>query len=109
MPSVYKVLGQNSPSANTVTTLYTVPSGNSAVISTLTICNQGTANIAANVNICVGNAAVSAANRVVHQTTVVANDTVFLTLGLTLAATDTIRVSANAANVSFNVFGSENY
>ena len=40
----YKVLGQSAPSATTNTDVYTVPSGKSAVISTLAICNRGTAN-----------------------------------------------------------------
>ena len=39
MATVYKVLGQVNPSATTLTTLYTAPSG--AVVSTLAICNQG--------------------------------------------------------------------
>ena len=107
MPIVYKVLGQSNPAANTETTVYTVPSGNSAVLSSLTICNQGTGNATANINVCVANAAVSASNRIVGTTNIVANDTIFLTLGVTMAATDTIRVVASTANVSFNVFGSE--
>ena len=36
---VYKVLGQVNPVANQITTLYTVPSLNTAVVSTVTICN----------------------------------------------------------------------
>lgn len=109
MPTVYKVLGQSNPAANTATTVYTVPSGNSAVISSITICNQGTGNATANINVCVANAAISATNRIVSSVNCVANDTIFLTLGVTIAATDTVRVSASTANVSFNVFGSEIY
>ena len=40
MATAYKVLGQSNPSATTNTTLYTVPSATSAVVSTLTVCNQ---------------------------------------------------------------------
>lgn len=109
MPTVYKVLGQSNPAANTATTVYTVPSGNSAVISSITICNQGTGNATANINVCVANAAISATNRIVNTVNCVANDTIFLTLGVTLAATDTVRVTASTANVSFNIFGSEIY
>ena len=36
----YKVLGQINPTSNTSTTLYTVPASTSAVLSTITVCNQ---------------------------------------------------------------------
>ena len=39
MAQAHKVLGQSSPSATTLTTLYTVPASTQAVCSSLTICN----------------------------------------------------------------------
>lgn len=107
MTTNYKVLGQQTPSANTVTTLYTVPSTANTVVSTVTICNQGGANANVAIAVCPGNTAVTTSQNIVSNATIVANDTVFLTVGLTLATTDTIRVTANIANVSFNAFGSE--
>lgn len=107
MPTSYKVLGQQTPSANTVTTLYTVPTSANTVVSTLAICNQSTANANVSIAVCPGNTAVTTSQNIVANALVVANDTVFLTVGVTLATTDTIRVSANVANVSFNAFGSE--
>ena len=109
MTTVYKVLGQITPTANTMTTLYTVPSGNSAVLSTLSICNQGTGNANVSLAICVANTAVTTSQYIVNNATCVANDTIFLTLGVTLAATDTIRANCSIANVSFAAFGSEVY
>ncbi len=107
MTTLYKVLGQNTPSANTTTTLYTVPSTANTVVSTLTVCNQGAGNAAISVAVCPANTAVTTSQNIVSNATVVANDTVFLTVGLTLATTDTLRVTSNIANVSFNAFGSE--
>lgn len=109
MTTTYKVLGQSNPAANTVTTIYTVPSGNSAVISSMAICNQGAANANVAVAVCVANTAVTATQYIVNGATCVAKDTIFLTLGVTVAATDTIRVSSTNANTSFAVFGSEIY
>ena len=109
MTTVYKVLGQSNPAANTMTTLYTVPSANSAVVSTLAICNQGAANATISVAVCQANTAVTATQYIVKDSLAVLQDTAFLTLGITLAATDTLRVSANTANVSFSAFGSEVY
>ena len=103
----YKVLGQNSPAANTISTLYTVPSSNSAVVSTMTICNQSGANARVDIAVCPANTAVTTSQYIMKDCVVASADTIFLTVGVTLSATDTIRVNANVANISFNAFGSE--
>jgi len=109
MPTVYKVLGQLNPAANTATTLYTVPSGNSVVVSTLTVCNQlGTA---ANFRVAIRPAGETLSNKhyLNFDTQVPGFDQLALTIGITLAATDVVTVYANTANVSFNLFGTEMY
>ena len=106
MATTYKVLGQVNPSATTETTLYTA--GNAAVVSTITICNQ--ASSAATYRIAVRPAAdgsTAAKHWIVYGATVAASDTTALTLGLTLASGDVIRVYASTANLSFNAYGSE--
>ena len=107
MTTTYKVLGQSAPSANTATTLYTVPSATSTVCSSMTICNGSEANANVSVQVAVANAATAASQYVVYNNNLVLNDTLFLTLGVTLAATDTVRVTASGANVAFQLFGSE--
>jgi len=107
MPTIYKVLGQSAPAANTATTLYTVPSGNSAVCSSMTICNASGGNANVNVQVAVANASTSISQYIVSNNTLVGGDTLFMTLGVTLAATDVVRVEANVANVAFQLFGSE--
>ena len=109
MTTVYKVLGQSAPTANTATTLYTVPSSNSAVCSSMTICNGSGANANVSVQVAVANAASSGSQYIVNNNNLVAGDTLFLTLGVTLAATDTVRVTASGANVAFQLYGSEIY
>lgn len=107
MTITYKVLGQSNPSATTNTTLYTVPAGNSAVISTITVCNLiGTV---ANFRIAVRPAGESVANKhyINYDTQVPASDQLALTMGMTLSATDVVTVYANTATVAFNIFGSE--
>lgn len=107
MPTIYKVLGQLAPVANTATTLYTVPSSNSAVCSSMTVCNGSGANANVSVQVAVANATSSASQFIVNNNNLVNGDTLFMTLGVTLAATDTVRVTATGANVAFQLFGSE--
>jgi hypothetical protein len=111
MPTTYKVLGQVQTStlgASTEGDLYTVPAATTAVVSTIAICNlTGTA---ATYRIAVRPAAdATTANKhwIVFGATVAASDSSFLTLGVTLAAGDKIRVFGSTTTLSFSAFGSE--
>lgn len=106
MPTVYKVLGQANPSATTNTTLYTVPSATSAVVSTLSISNLG---VSTTFRIAVRPAGETIANKhyIVYDSAINAGSSVYLTIGISLAATDVVTVYAGTANLAFNLFGSE--
>jgi hypothetical protein len=107
MPTTYKVLGQAAPSATTLTTLDTVPSATSAVVSTIAVCNRAATAATYRIAIRPAGAAISNEHYIAYDSTVAANDTTMLTIGITLAATDVISVYASSANLSFNAFGSE--
>ena len=107
MPTTYKVLGQVNPSATTATTLLTVGSGKSMVVSTITVCNQAATAATFRIAVRVAGSALSAEEYIAYDSTVAANDSTMLTIGITLAATDVITVYASSATVSFNAFGSE--
>ena len=107
MAKIYKVLGQSSPSATTNTDIYTVGSGKSAVISTITVCNRSASSASYRIAVRVSGATISNEDYIAYDVPIAANDTTALTLGITLAATDVITVYASTANFSFNIFGSE--
>jgi len=106
MSNTYKVLGQVLPAANTATTLYTVPAATSTVCSTLVVCNQGVTTTY-RIAIRPAGVALNTQNYINYDTTINGNDSVYLTLGFTLAATDVITIQAGTANVSFSLFGTE--
>jgi hypothetical protein len=107
MATVYKVLGQSAPAATSLSTLYSVPAATEAVVSTIAIANR--AGTSGTYRIAVRPAAASIENQhyIVYGATVAASDSVLLTLGITLAATDVISVFASSADMSFSAFGSE--
>lgn len=107
MPSTYKVLGQDAPPANTPDNLYTVPSLTQTVASTLVACNRGTTDATVRVAVRPAGATITNQHYIVYDATVNANDSLFLTIGLALSATDIVTVQASTANVSFSLFGSE--
>jgi hypothetical protein len=107
MATTYKVLAQSAPSATTNTDVYTVGSGKSAVVSTITVCNRAATAATYRIAIRVAGSALSNEEYITYDSIVNANDTIALTLGITLAATDVVTVYASSANTSFNLFGSE--
>ena len=107
MPTTYKSLGQSNPSATTATTLYTVPSATSTVVSTITVCNQASTAGTFRLAVRPAGASLAAQHYIAYDTPIAANDTVALTLGITLATTDVITVYASSASMSFAAFGSE--
>lgn len=109
MTTSYKVLGQVAPAAATLTDLYTVPAGNSAVISTIVACNTGNISTTVRVAIRPAGAAANIKHYVVYDTPVSTQDSLFFTIGTTIAATDVVSVYAANAVVSFSAFGSETY
>ncbi len=107
MPNVYKVLAQSNPSATTATTLYTVPAATSAVLSTITVCNQAASAASFRIAVRPAGATLAAVHYVAYDVALAANDTTALTLGLTLAATDVVTIYASSATLSFHAYGSE--
>ena len=110
MARAYKILGQRNPSANVLTTLYTVPADNSAIISSITIANldENAANgaafrIAANVS----GVAVANANYLSYGVNVPGRDAITLTLGITLNAGSIVSVNANRSLLAFAASGTE--
>jgi hypothetical protein len=107
MASTYKVLAQSAPSATTNTDVYTVGSGKSAVVSTITVCNRAASTATYRIAIRIAGGTIANEDYIAYDATVPANDTINLTIGVTLAATDVVTVYTSNANLSINLFGAE--
>lgn len=107
MPEALKVLGQANPAATTLTPLYTVPASTEVTASTLVICNRTSSLKLARVSVAIGGAADSVEQYIYYDVRVRRNDSIFATIGLTLAATDVVRVYTDALGLSFSLFGVE--
>jgi len=107
MATAYKVLGHVAPSATTATAVYTVPSATSAVVSSVTVCNRATSAGTYRLMVRPNGATLANQHYVVYDTSIAANDTVILTIGLTLDADDVLEVYTSSADMSVNAYGSE--
>ena len=107
MANAYKVLGQTAPSATTATGLYTVPSATEAVVSSVSICNRAASAGTFRIMVRPDGATLSNQHYFVYDAAIPANDTIVMTVGLTLDATDVLEVYASSADMTFHAYGSE--
>jgi len=107
MAQTLKVLGQVATAATTETDLYTVPGATTAAVSSVVVCNRSTAT-SFRISVSVAGGATANKDYLYYDQAIGANTTFIATIGITLGATDKIKVYATSANLSFNAFGSEN-
>jgi glucose-6-phosphate dehydrogenase assembly protein OpcA len=107
MAANYKVLGQVAPAANTLTTAYTVPSSTEAVVSTIVVSNQGPTSTTYRIAIRPDGESIAQKHYIAYDVSIPTMDSLAITLGLTLNASDIISVESYSGLASFNIFGSE--
>ena len=107
MATRYLVLGQSAPAATTDTTLYTGPAGKDTVISTIVIANRGATAATYRIAIRPAGATLATLHYIAFDAAVASSDSITLTIGITLAATDVLTVRASNADLTFSVFGSQ--
>lgn len=107
MAETLKVLGQSAPAATTEAGIYAVPAAKTCTVSSITVCNRSTTSGSFRISVAVAGAVTSNSQYLYYDQVLDGNSTYTATLGITLSATDVIRVYASSANFSFNVFGVE--
>tara|TARA_R100001460_G_scaffold21817_1_gene44426 strand:- start:169 stop:498 length:330 start_codon:yes stop_codon:yes gene_type:complete len=107
MANAYKTLGQVADASANNVTLYTVPASTETVVSTIVICNREGASNTFRIAVRPNGATLANEHYLAYDSSISANDTITMTLGITVDASDVISVGASDANVSFNIFGTE--
>lgn len=108
MPQAHKVLGQSAPADTNNADLYTVPSSTQAIVSTLSIANITTTAATFRVAVRLAGASIANQHWLAYDVALGGADSVTLTLGVTLAATDVLTVRSGTANaLAFSAFGVE--
>lgn len=108
MPEQRKVLGQLSPSAASLQSLYTVPGGTTqAVVSTIQVCHCGATAANFRLSVAVAGAADDPSQYIYYDLPLMPNDVFSMTTGFTLGPTDELRCYSDVGDVSFSAFGVE--
>lgn len=107
MALAYKVLGTASTTTGG-TALYTNATSGGAVVSSIVVSNSSSTNRSFAVHV-VPTSATAVANQycLASGTTVPANDSIVMTLGVSLASGNCIKVSGSTTDVGFIAFGAE--
>ena len=107
MANAYKTLGQIADASANNVTLYTVPASTETVVSTIVICNRESASNTFRIAVRPDGATLANEHYLAYDSSISANDTITMTLGITVDASDIVSVGASDANVSFSIFGTE--
>jgi glucose-6-phosphate dehydrogenase assembly protein OpcA len=108
MALTYKVLGQVAPTDTNLTTLYTVPSATQTVVSTITAANLTSTPTSYRIAIRPAGESISNKHYIAYDVVLDGNDSIALTIGVALQATDVISVkSATSNSIAFQAFGAE--
>ncbi len=107
MAETLKVLAQSAPAAATPVDAYTVAASTSTTVSSIVVCNRSATDTTFRLSVAVAGAGAADEQYLYYDEEIKGNTTFIATIGLTLAATDVLRVYATLATVSFNVFGVE--
>ena len=105
MANAYKVLGQAT--CNGATEIYVVPSSTETIVSSIVIANKEAANNTFRLYVRPNDETLADKHYLAYDTTIAGNDTIILTFGLTMDATDKIYCHGSDANVICQVFGTE--
>jgi hypothetical protein len=107
MANTYKSPVQVQPTANTLTTLYTVPSATQAVFSAINVCNTASTDATFRIAFRPDGESISEKHYIIYDATIAGNDTYMINQGMSMDATDILSVYTSASTVCFTGFYAE--
>ena len=107
MAENYSVLAQSNPGAATLTDALTVAASTQIVVSSIVVANRAGAGTTFRISIAVAGAGDDNKQYIRYDKAIAANADEDVKVGITLAATDVVRVYATLATLSFNIFGAK--
>ena len=105
--TIPKLLAQSLPTAATLTAFYTVPASGRTYAHKLFVCNAAAGATTFRVSVAPSGEVDAAKHYLYYDAALAANETKALELDARLSSTDVVRIYTAGANVSFNLFGTE--
>jgi glucose-6-phosphate dehydrogenase assembly protein OpcA len=105
--TTYKSPVQVKPDANTLTTLYTVPSSTQSIFSAINICNLSSTSASVRIAFRPNGESINDKHYILYDVTISGNDTYMINQGMSMDSLDVLSVYASTASVSFTGFYAE--
>lgn len=105
--TTYKSPVQVVPTANNLTTLYTVPSSTQTIFSAINVCNTSSASATFRIAFRPDGASIDPKHYIIYDATIAGNDTYMINQGMSMDSSDVLSVYASTASVSFTGFYAE--
>jgi hypothetical protein len=106
MPTSYKLLGQISPTANTLTNVYSTGSS-SAVVGTITIHNFSDSNTSYSLAVRPIGTTLNTQHYIIRGGVVPSRELITITGAVTMNANTILVANTNSGSMSFNAYGVE--
>jgi hypothetical protein len=107
MVETFSIIAQSAPSATSLTDLYTVPIVTQVVASSIVVCNRGITNTTFRISLSPLGVADANSQYLYYDVPLSKNNTFIATIGITLTATDKVRVYSGNANLTFTLLGTK--
>ena len=107
MAQIYEILGQVSPTANTLTNVFVTGAATSSIVGTITIHNFSDANASYSLVVRPINEALANKHFIVRGGILPARELITITGAVTMNANAILAANTNGGSVSFNAFGVE--
>ena len=107
MAQIYEILGQVSPTANTLTNVFVTNATTSAVVGTITISNFSDANASYSLVVRPINETLANKHFIVRGGVLPARELITITGAVTMNANAILAANTGGSSVSFNAFGVE--
>tara|TARA_R110000868_G_scaffold117737_1_gene312814 strand:+ start:218 stop:547 length:330 start_codon:yes stop_codon:yes gene_type:complete len=107
MAQIYEILGQVSPTANTLTNVFVTGAATSSIVGTITISNFSDANASYSLVVRPINEALANKHFIVRGGVLPARELITITGAVTMNANAILAANTNNGSVSFNAFGVE--
>lgn len=107
MAQTYEILGQLSPTANTLTNVFVTGASSSAIVGTITLHNFSDANASYSLVVRPINETLANKHFIIRGGVLPAREMISITGAVTMNANAILAANTNGGSVSFNAYGVE--
>jgi hypothetical protein len=107
MPATYEILGQISPTANTLTNVFITGASSSAIVGTITIHNFSDSNASYSLVVRPSAVTLNTQHFLIRGGVLPARELITITGAVTMNANTILAANTNSGSVSFNAYGVE--